>query len=306
MQSKQATFSDRALRLLQQAVRRARWRLACKLHKQIVVKTNQGLFTTFADDWAIGRALFEEGGYEFDESLRALQFLKSRGFIPRTDVLMYDIGANIGIISIGLLNAGEIDFAVAIEPDPDNFYLLQKNVAQNQLTDKLLSIQTAISSEPATLTMHHSKLNRGDHRTTKEDIDIGRGKITVPAVTLDDICSRGEATERHFEKPHLLWMDVQGFEGHILAGAEETICNGIPVVLEVSPYGLIAAGTQLESFAAIVQSKWTHFWIESQERFVPFPISVFDCLLDFIGPDENHYLNVILTSGKGLARDELL
>ena len=291
----QGGFCDQALRLFQRAVRRARWRLACKLHKQIVVKTNQGLFTTFADDWAIGRALFEEGGYEFDESLRTLQFLKSRGFIPRTGVLIYDIGANIGIISIGLLNAGEIDFAVAIEPDPDNFYLLQKNVAQNQLTDKILSIQSAISSEPATLTMHHSKFNRGDHRTTTEDIDIGREKITVPAVTLDDICSREETTERHFEKPHLLWMDTQGFEGHVLEGAGETICNRIPVVLEVYPYGLIAAGTQLDSFAAAVQNKWTHFWIESQGRFVRFPTNVFDCLLDFIGPGENQYLNVVLT-----------
>ncbi|MBP88698.1 MAG: hypothetical protein CMJ64_18625 [Planctomycetaceae bacterium] len=51
-----------------------------------------------------------------------------------------DIGANIGPIAIAMLQLELVDKAIMIEPDPRNFALLQRNVDQNQLTDKVICL----------------------------------------------------------------------------------------------------------------------------------------------------------------------
>jgi hypothetical protein len=44
----------------------------------------------------------------------------------------------------------------------------------------------------------------------------------------------------------LLWMDIQGHEGHALAGARMLVTRGVPVVFEFSPEHLqLAGGTDL-------------------------------------------------------------
>lgn len=290
------TFTKRLYQLLRESAVRCSWRLRCKLQREITVCTRQGVFTTLPDDWAIGRALYEHGGYEFEESRNTIAFLKSHGFIPQNGAVMYDIGANIGVIGIGLVRAGDIDRVIAIEPDPENFSLLARNVSQNGLSQKIRCLQLAVSSVPGTLTMHLSSANRGDHRARCEPADMGRKTINVPSLTLNEIVATEEARAHHAQKPDVMWMDVQGFEGHVLVGADEVIGTGVPLAVEIWPNGLIEAGTPLDLFVDLAQKYWSDFWIESRGRFTRFPVSVLDRFIEFIGVDkEDVYWNVVFT-----------
>ena len=77
---------------------------------------------------------------------------------------MLDIGANIGLISTGLLLANAIEQAIAIEPEPENFRLLSQNVQQNDLAGRMCCLQMAVGDQPGSLTMEISPNNPGDHR----------------------------------------------------------------------------------------------------------------------------------------------
>ena len=77
---------------------------------------------------------------------------------------MLDVGANIGVIGIGLALAHQVNMAVAIEPEPRNFARLRKNVAQNGLSQRILAIQLAVGDKASTLNMELSGNNLGDHR----------------------------------------------------------------------------------------------------------------------------------------------
>jgi FkbM family methyltransferase len=270
------------------------WLLRTKLQREILIKTRQGDFLVSAKDHGIPWHLYCHGGYEYEPSRQTIAFLKSRGFIPQDDVVLYDIGANIGVIAIGLARVGDISRAVAIEPDPVNFDLLCRNVAGNRLSDKITCLQLAVGREPGTLTLHRSAEQFGDHRVRMGALDLGRESLQVSSLPLDQIRQRPEVVAAGCGSPHLLWMDVQGFEGHVLAGAETLIQDGLPTALEIWPQGLAEAGTSPEEFARQVQAHWTDVWIPVGDQFTRFPISVFDSVMELIAAGGD-YGNVILT-----------
>jgi FkbM family methyltransferase len=57
---------------------------------------------------------------------------------------------------------------------------------------------------------------------------IGQARV-VPIVTIDDMVAR-----HGFEPPHILKLDVQGWELEALAGAEQTVRDSLLVIAEVS------------------------------------------------------------------------
>ena len=137
------------------------WRLLGRFRETITLVTKQGLLCFSTKDQGIGRLLFINREYEYCSSLEAIRFLKDSGFIPANNVSMLDIGANIGLISTGLLLSGAVDRVVAIEPEPRNYRLLKKNVAQNSLESKMACLNLAV----------------GDH--------AGRGRVAAVALRSD-------------------------------------------------------------------------------------------------------------------------
>lgn len=72
--------------------------------------------------------------------------------------------------------------------------------------------------------------------------------MEVPARRIDSLIETGEID---LDAVDLVWMDAQGHEGHVLAGARQLIARGIPVLTEYWPYGLRRAGG-LDRFHALV------------------------------------------------------
>lgn len=222
---------------------------------------------------------------------------------------MLDVGANIGVISIGLVLAREIDRALAIEPEPNNFRLLQENVDQNGLSQQILCFQSAVGEKVSTLTMELSPDNAGDHRirgvptvdAPESMHESGRRSIRVPSCPLQDILRRPEVQTFGLSCPSLVWIDVQGYEPYVFQGGKSLFERGVPVVSEVWPYGILRAGTSLESFAETIGSFWSDYWIERRGRFVRYPVGVFDRYLEELGTNGD-FESVIFTRALSTGR----
>ena len=173
-------------------------------------------FVVATADKVIGRELFLHGEFDFAKLQTALAIIEREG-LPRPQHLI-DVGANIGTIVIPALVRGLMQTATAIEPHPTNLRLLRANLALNGLSERVRVLAQAVGAEShASLFLTESSTNSGNH-------SIGRTGLPVASTRLDDV-----------DCPHdgaLLWMDIEGYEGHALRGAPNLLAAGIPLVCE--------------------------------------------------------------------------
>lgn len=183
-------------------------------------------FVISTADKVIGRELFLHGEFDFAKLQTALAIIEREG-LPRPQHLI-DVGANIGTIAIPALARGLMQGATAIEPHPGNLRLLHANLALNGLSERVRVVAQAVGTESnASLFLIESSTNSGNH-------SIGDTGLPVSSCRLDDLqCPHDRA---------LLWMDIEGYEGHALCGAPNLLSVGIPVVCEYNAEYLERAG----------------------------------------------------------------
>lgn len=170
-------------------------------------------------DQVIGRELFLHGEFDIQKLESALSILRREG--NPTPTHLVDVGANIGTIVIPALVRGLAESATAIEPHPDNVRLLHANLALNGVAGRVRVLEQAVGPDAdAILLLQESLTNSGNH-------SIGRNGIPVPSTRLDDV--------EYPRADSLLWMDIEGYEGHALRGATQLLAAGIPVVVEFNP-----------------------------------------------------------------------
>ena len=290
--------------LLFRVIRRIRYEYLRRFDNPATITTRQGIFRIpIGVNDPISKELFLFGEFELDLITDAMELVRRLSGRPKGQGSLIDIGANNGVISIGMLVTGQLERAVAIEPEPVNFSRLQANVQLNKLDDAILSINGALSDQESSLTFELSETNYGDHRVrpssagpaaTRDTFnESARRVITVPAETLDSLVNR--LPSQFKDDLAVIWIDVQGHEGYVFAGATAVIGRGVPVVSEIWPYGIVRAGMTLDSFDAIVTGCWRFYWIKRRGRFVRYPTVAFRALLDELGSDGD-YENVIFTN----------
>jgi hypothetical protein len=113
--------------------------------------------------------------------------------------------------------------------------------------------------------------------------------VTVPASTLDGLLDRAGPAEGSLS---LIWMDVQGFEGHVLEGGARTIRKGVPVVAEFWPYGIRRSGMERDRFCGIVESLFSEFVLLGGEPIAK-PIGGLRVMFDQLVGSTRHR-NVVL------------
>lgn len=237
------------------------------------------------NDDAIGRRVFYTGSFDFSKFMFALEILGE----PRLSRII-DVGANIGVIAVPALARGLAESAIAIEPDPLNYRLLECNVRLNDLQQRVQCIQVAATSNGVgEVVLERSPTNHGDHRiaTSTGPRNSHSDAVAVPAARLDDLvpCPSREGD--------LLWMDVQGYEVEVLRGAPTLLESGMPLVLEVWPYGLAEQGS-LAGLPEIL-SGYGSFFDLSAPGGTWRPISEIEQLIAELGLDEYHYADILVT-----------
>jgi FkbM family methyltransferase len=282
--------------------RRLRYEYLRRFNNPATLTTRQGIFRVpIGVTDPISRELFLQGQFELDLINEAMKLLGDLSGRPKGKGTLIDIGANNGVISIGMLVTGHLDRAIAIEPEPVNFARLQENVALNGLDASILRLNSAVSNAKSELIFELSEANYGDHRVRMASVPTGmrevfheseRPVIKVPADTLDSVLA---GLPRQFtDDVAVIWIDVQGYEGYVFQGAKEALARGIPVVSEVWPYGIARAGMTMDAFNAVVVDTWKSFWVKRRDRFARYPILAFRAFLDELGPGGD-YDNVIFT-----------
>ena len=104
-----------------------------------------------------------------------------------------DVGANIGLHTVRMAKLAGRDGAVtAIEPDPVLARPLERNLRLNELANVRL-VNAAASDQPGQVTLHRP--DPGDTNRARSSLHghsyLTGGEITVPAVTVDELC-RGD------------------------------------------------------------------------------------------------------------------
>lgn len=203
-----------------------------------LVVGGQELFVVSTRDRVIGRELFLHHQFDFHKLEAALKIIDREGQpLPRH---LIDVGANIGSIVIPALKRGLMQTATAIEPHPSNLRLLRANLALNELSDIVEVYGMAVGDTSDTmLNLLESEVNSGNH-------SIAEDGLSVPACRLDDLNLPTSVS--------LLWMDIEGYEGHALEGAQELVSSGIPIVAEYNPVLLKASGG-LYAFHAMLEHR---------------------------------------------------
>ena len=137
--------------------------------------------------------------------------------------------------------------------------------------------------------MKSVKLIGGDHRIHSQPIleaveerynESNRQVIPVQADTVDSLL---RDIENDFtDEIAVVWVDVQGYEGYVFAGAKQLLENGVPVVSEIWPYGIYRSGMSAQIFCRQIEELWLTYWVWNNKRFVNYPIAEFTAYFDLL------------------------
>jgi len=248
----------------------------------LIANTNEGLhYVVNSSDDIIGRSIFRDKiSFDSNNLLLALKLIGSSRSI------LIDIGANIGTIGILAMSKDLFAKCLAFEPEPNNFKMLSANVVLNGLSEKFELHNEALSNElTESLSFELSKNNYGDHRvrvTDREGLygEDKRDTINVNVNTLDNACSSINPDDC------VIFLDAQGFEGHILSGAKSFVGASVPIVTEFWPYGLLRSDG-LDMFYSIMDlANYTSMYdLRQPEKKLIFSIDGIRNIANELGTD---------------------
>lgn len=142
---------------------------------------------------------------EFEEQAFLLHFLKE-------DDTFIDIGANSGVYSL-LASGVKKTKTIAIEPVPDSYKLLKKNVEYCNLENKIIPVNIGVADKPGNLKFTNT-LGTCNHVLTNQEY-YNTEYLIVPVTPLDELIKSMSLTNISLVK-----IDVEGFEYNILQGAD--------------------------------------------------------------------------------------
>jgi FkbM family methyltransferase len=128
----------------------------------------------------------------------------------RQDDWFVDVGANVGSYTVLAAKVAGAH-CLSLEPVPETFAKLQRNLRANNLGLRVEAFQCAVGSAAATMSFST------DQDTTNRVVDqnyMGK-KIHVPVQQLDDLLA---------QRPAFIWkVDVEGFEQEVLSGGRKAL-----------------------------------------------------------------------------------
>jgi len=203
--------------------------------KKIIKKI--GLNVHLLHDRAYSYWKVREAGLALREPLTAQErpfFLQFYPYLQGNNLVVFDIGASTGTLCGCLAKISTVSRVDAFEPIPSVFKRLSERVERypqvvchnvglgdsNSKMEMLIMDQDLATSSFLTMDEIHKQEFSGACESHKE---------TLTVVKLDDY-----VLENNLPVPHLVKMDVQGFEEKVIEGGIATICKAKLCSLEMS------------------------------------------------------------------------
>lgn len=136
--------------------------------------------------------------------------------ILKTTSIVFDIGANIGYLTLFCALRCRGGNVVAFEPSPRIRRFLEDNA---KLVPNIRVEAFALSDRPGTAEFVEEELSDRSH------LGSGPGALHVPMTTVDIYCSMSGL------QPDVLKIDVEGHDHRVLLGATATLANSVRAVM---------------------------------------------------------------------------
>ncbi len=184
-----------------------------------------------------------------------------RDYVATGDTV-YDIGANVGYVSLSLAKrVGPSGRVVAFEPVPRNTDAFRRNIEINGLHNvRLLEVAASERAGEAVIRMaeNPSTASLVWHRN-----DPSATQLPIRTVAIDDLVDAGDLARPKFVK-----IDVEGAEGAVLQGMRRTLTAAHPVLfVECSEAGRDVAWHLLRDLGYLCQSAITHHPITAFDQY---------------------------------------
>ena len=177
-------------------------------------------YLLFWDDLIVFHEIFVEDLYKLAE------------FPIKPGDIVLDVGASIGWYSCTVAKmAGDAGKVIAIEPNPTNFALLNKNVVLNELNNITL-INKGIWDTQA---IKKLKL-KGYASSIGQDLKSKSGEL-IQFDTIDNILQ-----EYNIKEVNEIKMDIEGAEIEAINGSQETLKRSKNLILKIAAYHKMKSG----------------------------------------------------------------
>ncbi len=176
------------------------------------------------------------------------------------DVIV-DIGAHIGYYTLLFSKiTGKGGKVIAFEPGQSSFMILKENVRINNYTDRVVTVNKAVSSEDnREINLYLNNNNPGMNRIFKSE---KYGKRTdsiekIGTISLDSYFN-GNASE----KIDFVKLDIEGSEYGAIKGMEQTLKNNknIKIITEFHPVSIREFGVEPTEFLELLDSFGFNIW----------------------------------------------
>ena len=137
--------------------------------------------------------------------------------------VFFDVGANIGLVSVIVGSRSEMEQGriVSFEPEPRNLAQLRRNLSVNGFGERAEGEGLALAGRTGTAGLHV----RGPVGDGRHSLVVGRGAtgvVEVSLTTMDDYCRQRGL------RPDVVKIDVEGAEGEVLSGMGDLLAAGHP------------------------------------------------------------------------------
>lgn len=222
------------------ARRRLMLRLLRLVRTEVAFRRN-GFDWTGLTHCSITREIYLNDHYQDASIEHVAGWLKAHGHFDRSVIV--NVGANLGDVALPLTRTGKR--VIAVEPNPQTFARLERNVRRNGLEDRITCCRCAVSEAAGTAELvmardpGNSELNSDQGRVGFDGMDQRQDLVQVQTTRLDSLV--GSVGFRP-EDVALVWSDTQGFESHVIASGTALWQGGTPLWVELWPRGLACHG----------------------------------------------------------------
>jgi len=158
----------------------------------------------------------------------------------------WDIGSFTGLLTVYTAKKCSAGTVVAIEPDPDFMTRVTRNMELNNVQN-VRTFNLGFSDVPGTLKLNTSGVEGWSPSFFQKEL---REWIEVPVTTMDLLCKQYPELS-----PNIIKIDVEGFEGKVLAGARAVLASPKlrAIFLELHPEFLVKNGQSIGKVLSLLE-----------------------------------------------------
>jgi FkbM family methyltransferase len=183
-------------------------------------------------------------------------------FLPQAGATVVDVGAQVGFYAIRTAKAVGTGKVYAVEPDPDSFARLQKNVQANALAN-VRPMPVAFGSQEGTVYFCQAAYSVDSH-VSEAPVE---GAVQVRRMTLDALVA-----DENLPRIDLLKVDTEGAEVDVLAGGRRALERTAAAVIEIHGQERIVPVDRIMQecgLAKVRRADMLHYYVRADAATTP-------------------------------------